>query len=617
MKKTTLFPFAATLSLLIASCGGPQDQSTSSSPPAITPTSSEKTAAVPAATLAPLPISTLATRSVPRAPWGDVGKIAFTRIDDENYEIYVMDPDGGNPVNLTHHAGFDAGPSWSPDGQRVAFYSKRDGNMEIYVMDADGGRPTNLTQNEAMDMGPAWAPDGEHIAFSSNRTGNSDIYIMEADGANPVNLTNHWAEDSGPAWSPDGKQIAFASNRDGNWEIYTMEVGGGAALNRTQNEADDFNPAWSPDGQFIAFQSARDGNILDRIKEIYLMGSAGENPVRLTQDGHSADYPTWAPDGQWIIYSYGQEGQRELRAISISGDEKYTVGKAWGGGFLTGWWWPSTSETAVIVLPTPAPTKVAGGSNAEPETAMIRVRSGTYSIGGNPAEALEICRIFRDDCQIEWFLDEAPEHEVVLDEYFIDPYEATNADYARCVEAGACAPPDRTSSATRDAYYGNPRYADYPVIYVSWEDADRYCAWRGARLPTEAEWEAAARGGLAGNPFPWGIELPICESGTMWGAKFDDSMACDDTDTEAVGSFFPNFLGIYDMAGNVMEWTADWFDVYPGGDPGISNDFGEMYRVARGGSWYTFADALRVAIRFAAKPGASFNHYGFRCASSP
>jgi len=484
-------------------------------------------------------------------------------------------------------------------------------------MDANGDNPTNLTNHESMDIGPAWSPDGEHIVFSSRRDGNSDIYVIDIDGGNLINLTNHWAEDGTPAWSPDGGQIAFASNRNGNWEIYVMDVSGGSPINLTNNEADEFNPAWSPDGQVIAFQSERNSTIVNRIKEIYLMDAEGVNPVRLTRHGHSSDYPTWSPDGQWIAYSYAQEGQREIRVIDFSGNKAYTLGGKWGGGFGTAWLWSMTSEVATIVALTPAPTHLPGDYVDESETAMIRVLSGTYSIGGNPAEALEICKTFRENCEFEWFLDETPIHRVELDEYFIDQFEVTNADYERCVDAGACDPPDLISSATRDFYYGNTEYADYPVIYVSWEDAVNFCEWRGGRLPTEAEWETAARGGLEENPFPWGIEFPICESGTMWGAKFDDDMSCDDADTEAVGSFFPNYLNIYDMSGNVMEWTADWYDLYPGGDPSISNEFGEKYRVARGGSWYTYAYALRVSIRFGGIPTSSFDHYGFRCAASP
>jgi formylglycine-generating enzyme required for sulfatase activity len=247
---------------------------------------------------------------------------------------------------------------------------------------------------------------------------------------------------------------------------------------------------------------------------------------------------------------------------------------------------------------------------------MIRIPAGPFIVGGNPSQAVEICHLFRDECSISWFLDEEPAYFVELENYLLDQFEVTNARYAECVNAGVCDPPDVSSSATRDSYYGNSEYDDYPVIYVNWEDANTYCSWRGARLPTEAEWETAARGGLEGYAFPWGDDIPACDTTSLFGARFDDNGLCDDADTAQVGSYWPNFLMIYDMSGNVLEWTADWYDVYPGGDPDISDEFGEIYRVARGGSWFTYGDTMRVAIRFPALPTASFNHYGFRCARS-
>jgi formylglycine-generating enzyme required for sulfatase activity len=150
--------------------------------------------------------------------------------------------------------------------------------------------------------------------------------------------------------------------------------------------------------------------------------------------------------------------------------------------------------------------------------------------------------------------DEKPVHSVFLEAFYIDVNEVTNARYAECVSSGACQPPTASKSYTRSSDYSDAQYADYTVIYVTWEMAKTYCEWRGGSLPTEAQWEKAARVGLQSMQYPWGDEAPTCQPAAQNGAQFAD---CSQDDTVQVGLFRPNGYGLFDMAGNIWEWVND------------------------------------------------------------
>lgn len=212
--------------------------------------------------------------------------------------------------------------------------------------------------------------------------------------------------------------------------------------------------------------------------------------------------------------------------------------------------------------------------------------------------------------------DERPRHIVFLEEFYIDMYETTNADYTACVKAGGCTPPGESFSSTRSSYYGDPQYDDYPVIYVDWEQASAYCAWRGARLPGEAEWERAARGGVEGKTYPWGDESPNCSRANYLG-KDGGCIG----DTGKVGSYLSNGYGLYDMVGNVWEWVQDWYRAdYYSSQQIFKNPLGPetgTQRVLRGGSWLAEVGDIRVASRSRYSPASRLNVVGIRCSKTP
>ena len=237
----------------------------------------------------------------------------------------------------------------------------------------------------------------------------------------------------------------------------------------------------------------------------------------------------------------------------------------------------------------------------------ILIPAGSFQMGcdsSNPAE---------NGCNNWWQTNELPLHTVTLDAYYIDKYEVTNARYKACVAAGGCTVPGSVDSSKRSPYYGTSTYADYPVLNVDWFQANAFCAWAGKRLPTEAEWEKAARGSSDTRKYPWGNSAPDCTK-----TNYDSCVG----DTSRVGSYPSGAspYGVMDMAGNVDEWVQDWYDssyysVSPSNNP--QGPETGTYRVLRGGSWGYYDSYVRSAVRNDGIPVFwFFDFFGFRCVRS-
>jgi len=226
---------------------------------------------------------------------------------------------------------------------------------------------------------------------------------------------------------------------------------------------------------------------------------------------------------------------------------------------------------------------------------MKLVASGSFWMGCNTTVDSE--------CQS----DESPYHQVTLSGYYMDKTEVTQAEYKKCVDAGECDTPSCDWDPT-----GTP---NRPVVCVTWSQAGEYCVWAGKRLPTEAEWEKAARG-TDGRKYPWGNETATCDYAVM----YDGSWGCGTGSTWDVCGKSPagdSPYGLCDMAGNVYEWVSDWYDSGYYTNSQASNPTGPVsgsYRVLRGGS---FVDHdyyyLRASTRYDYSPSADYYYLGFRC----
>ena len=301
-----------------------------------------------------------------RCDWSS--QIAFTTGRDGDYEVYVMNPDGTDPVNVSHCLAADdvgnawssdgawiayrsqcqggmqifavhvattdvrpqtdegqnathRGPQWSPDGSRIAMTSYPGNDAEVYVVAFQNPNIyENLTNTPGTDTGPRWSPDGSRIAFSSERDGNSEVYVMNADGSNPVNLTNHPGYDGQPEWSPDGSRIAFLSDRDGNSEIYVMNADGSAPIRLTTNAWTDGRPVWSPDGSQLLLTGYPDD-----YGEVYKVSSDGATLERLTDSAGDNGFPGWSPDGTRIVFGSSRDGDNAIYVMDADGSNQERI----------------------------------------------------------------------------------------------------------------------------------------------------------------------------------------------------------------------------------------------------------------------------------------------------
>lgn len=260
------------------------------------------------------------------------------------------------------------------------------------------------------------------------------------------------------------------------------------------------------------------------------------------------------------------------------------------------------------------PAKITGTDGA----VMALIPKGTFVIGSNELDLKAT----------------APAYKVYIDAFYMDIHEVTNEKFARFLyesmplkekrygwvvlrsdldteeRAGWWPTEIMLEKGRYDAF---PGYEKRPVLSVSWFAADEYCRWFGKRLPTEAEWEKAARGGLKKKRFTWGNAIPT--GGVIFNRIWADNS--EPPPTEPVGSYYPNGFGLFDMAGNTWEWCSDWYgakyyDVSPNRNP--QGPKKGKFKVLRGGSWFNSEMLLRVAFRNSENPYNTDDAMGFRCA---
>ena len=271
---------------------------------------------------APTPFAS-ESRGIGEHGGGIPGSIVFVSERDdfpgEMGEIYTMNADGSGIMRLSFvlHAD-DAAPAWSPNGRQITFASTRTGNRDIWAMNADGSNPVNLTNHPAFDARPVYSPNGKQIAFFSNRDGSFDLYAMDTDGSNQTRVTGDVAAaDRWPDWSPSGKEIVFSRNFD----IAILNVATGAVRMVVEHPAREDMPVFSPNGKQIAFMSNREG-----YPSVFIVDADGSNLRNLTPRPEDVTgpwmsfFPSWSKNGQQIYFSARRPGTPDVEVFVMNAD---------------------------------------------------------------------------------------------------------------------------------------------------------------------------------------------------------------------------------------------------------------------------------------------------------
>jgi len=281
--------------------------------------------------------------------------------------------------------------------------------------------------------------------------------------------------------------------------------------------------------------------------------------------------------------------------------------------------WTESPIPPPIIDPTLTPDPVPGQTSINPQdqAEIVYIPASTFEMGLTNAQA-KVIRATCNQCDDELAASQ-PRHTVTLDAYWIYKYEVSNATYQQCAQAGFCSPPAKFGSDKITNYYNNPIYANYPVAFITWNAAETYCQWAGGHLPTDAQWEYAARG-PNGNLYPWGDQSPSLSL-----ANLADYIG----DTQPVDAYPSgvSYFGLYNMTGNIWEWVFDWYraDYYqtntnwinPTGPTSGDIKSEDSLKTGRGGAYWISPGGSSAGLRDWYQVSKTGSAVGFRCAMNP
>ncbi len=243
-------------------------------------------------------------------------KIAFISTRSGKKEVYTMDADGSNVVQLTHDNGISVAPRLSADGRRLLYTGYQSGYADVYEIDLGSGSRDRIMKYPGTNSGAAFSPDGSRIAVTLSKDGNTELYVTNSGGGSPHRLTRTPGVESSPTWSPDGGDIIYSYDEHGGPQLHRISAGGGEGRVISTGHGYNTEPNWSPDGKKVAFNVREGGSFQVAILDL---AGGGTRTVGEGQD------PVWGPDSRHLIFAEGgslyfldsQTGQRTTLASGL------------------------------------------------------------------------------------------------------------------------------------------------------------------------------------------------------------------------------------------------------------------------------------------------------------
>ena len=259
-------------------------------------------------------------------------KIAYVQAQGKTKEIYVVDFDGGNPIQVTRDNNLNLSPAWNSNGTQLAYVSYKDGSTKIYSVNVGDGSNRLICGYPGLNIAPAWRPGSNELAVTLSKDGNPNIYLVSSSGEIVQKLVQGWSINVSPGWAPDGKRLAYVSDETGNPQIYVLDIAGGQKRRITFSGNYNTAPAWSPKGDWIAYSSRIGG-----AHNIAIIRPDGSDMRQLTHGEGNNEDPTWSPDGRMLAFSSTRGGSSAIWILQTNGTGARRLTQNGGGQELPDW----------------------------------------------------------------------------------------------------------------------------------------------------------------------------------------------------------------------------------------------------------------------------------------